>query len=84
MDKQYDDSEIYCRKLGHHLTFKYCRSENNFLPCSKITECWNERIDINKYCSDNYQKEDLEKLQNNTKPKIMSILEIIQKINEND
>lgn len=84
MDKKFDNTEIYCRKLGHHLTFQYCRSENDYLPCSKITECWSERIDINKYCSDNYQKEDLQTLQNNTKPKITSILEIIHKINEDN
>jgi hypothetical protein len=32
--------EIYCRKLGHHLSFSYCCREQRTLPCRQILTCW--------------------------------------------
>jgi hypothetical protein len=84
MDEQYDNIEIYCRKLGHHLTFEYCRKESDFLPCSKIIECWNSKININEFCSTNYKKEDINRLYKPTKPKIATILDIIQNVKVNN
>jgi len=35
-----DVKEIYCRKLGHYLTFNYCSREQGDLPCREILDCW--------------------------------------------
>jgi hypothetical protein len=59
MDKSYDSREIYCRKLGHYLTFRYCRSERDGLPCGKITDCWFDKIPIGEYLRDNYSPGEL-------------------------
>ena len=84
MDERYDNQELYCRKLGHYLTFKYCRKESDFLPCSKIFECWSSKININEFCSNNYKQEDINRLHQLTKPKIATILDIIQNVKVNN
>ena len=84
MDNQYDNNEIYCRKLGHHLTFGYCKNENEFLPCSKIFDCWSEKININEFCYKNYNKEDIDSLLEPSQPKIHTILDIIQNVKTNN
>ena len=81
MDNQYDNREIYCRKLGHYLTFGYCKNENDYLPCSKIFDCWSEKINIKDFCYSNYKKEDIDKILEPGKPKIHTILDIIQNVN---
>ena len=36
----HDAREIRCPKLGHELTFAYCRREGGNLPCARIIRCW--------------------------------------------
>jgi hypothetical protein len=36
----HDAREIRCPKLGHELTFAYCRREGGDLPCLRIIRCW--------------------------------------------
>ncbi len=75
----FDKEELYCRKLGHHLTFDYCRSEHNGLPCPKIRDCWFEKIPIDDYLEQNFKPEEIAYIFEPPKPKITSIFEIIQK-----
>ena len=75
----FDKEELYCRKLGHHLTFDYCRKEHNGLPCPKIRDCWFEKMDIDDFLSKNYEAKDIAYLFEPPKPKITSLFEIIQK-----
>jgi hypothetical protein len=35
-----------CRRLGHEITFAYCRRENFGKPCRLILDCWWERFDV--------------------------------------
>jgi len=76
-NKDYDEQEIYCRKLGHHLHFKYCREENISLPCSKIRECWFSRIDINQFIYENFSDEEVKSIERPAVPKISSIVDLI-------
>ncbi len=75
----FDKEELYCRKLGHHLKFEYCRTEHNGTPCPKIRDCWFEKIPIDEYLTQNYSSEEIAYLFQPPKPKITSIFEIIQK-----
>jgi len=79
----YDNQEIYCRKLGHHLYFSYCRRENMGAPCSKITSCWSQRIDLSGFLKDNYPdfQDNLDNPQ--LKPKIASIIDILNQVKSN-
>ncbi|MBN1406207.1 MAG: hypothetical protein JW956_00375 [Calditrichaceae bacterium] len=76
---EYDAETIYCRKLGHHLKFDYCRREFNELPCSRIIKCWAERIPIHNFLSSHFSDKDLEKIFAPPVPKMTSLIELIQK-----
>lgn len=38
-----DRQQIYCRRLGHYLTFSYCRRAEAGSPCPRAAECWYDR-----------------------------------------
>ncbi|MBI5249637.1 MAG: hypothetical protein HY912_09090 [Desulfomonile tiedjei] len=42
----YEDEQIRCPKLGHQVSFGYCRVERQDLPCQKAIACWHERFDV--------------------------------------
>lgn len=75
----YDSKTIYCRKLGHHLKFDYCRRESNELPCSRISKCWAEKIPIDNFLRTYFSTEVLDKIFAPPVPKITSLIELIQK-----
>ena len=79
MITKHDAEELYCRKLGHKLSFKYCRIEKGDLPCSSIRNCWFEKIDVDNFLSANYSKDDQEIVFKPSSPKVYSILDIIEK-----
>jgi hypothetical protein len=58
MIEDFDSEKIYCRKLGHHVSFKYCRGENEGLPCARILDCWFERLPIEDFIRTNYTEEE--------------------------
>jgi hypothetical protein len=76
--KQYDNERIYCRRLGHWLTFNYCREENKGLPCSKILDCWFGRIEIKEFLKENYKEEEISYIFEPPKSKLSSIIEIVE------
>ncbi len=78
MDR-FDDIEVYCRMLGHPIGFVYCRTMNNLLPCSKILDCHFQSIPIQEYIDELYTAEDKEKIFSSPKPKMNSLLELIEK-----
>ncbi|MEJ2354529.1 MAG: hypothetical protein P8Y62_01290 [candidate division WOR-3 bacterium] len=77
MDR-YDKERIYCRKLGHWITFEYCRQENNGLPCHKIMDCWFEKLPIEEFLKENYTDEDISYIFKPSKQKITSLIELIE------
>lgn len=79
----FDNEEGYCPRLGHHLTFKYCRLENGAMPCRKIRDCWFEKIAIERYLEAFCAPEDLSRLEEAPKPKMLSIFEIMQNVQKN-
>jgi hypothetical protein len=83
MSTQYDEQEIYCRKLGHFLTFDYCRQEHQAMPCAKIRDCWFGRIDIDQFLADHYSEKELTSVEKRTQPKIFTILELIEQAKKN-
>ena len=82
MDQQYDKEEIYCRKLGHHLTFKYCRTERAGSPCPKIIDCWFDKIPIGEFLRKNYREEEIDSLSAAPRPKTATLVELIERARE--
>jgi len=74
-----EDHEIRCPRLGHHITFSYCRVENKGLPCFKIIDCWYEHFMIEDFLRKDLKPEEWEKVFNRPKkPKILSLVELIE------
>ena len=78
MDKQYDSAEIYCRKLGHHLAFKYCRTEREGYPCAKILDCWFEKLPIEKFVQQNYTESEIAAISAPAAPKVATLFDLIE------
>ncbi len=80
---EHDAERIYCRKLGHHLTFHYCRSTAGDTLCEKILDCWFERFDLEAYLKAHYSREELDRLGKPPEPKMTSLISLIEKARRN-
>ncbi len=78
MIEEFDKREGYCKILGHFLTFEYCRSSNNSLPCSKVLDCWFQQFPIEKYINENFSAEEQAKIFEPPKAKVLSLTEILE------
>jgi hypothetical protein len=58
--ERYDRVEGYCRKLGHHLGFGYCRKVNEGRPCPLARDCWYERFPVEDFLARHYSRAELE------------------------
>ena len=76
----YDSLERRCPTLGHQINFSYCRTVDLKLPCKKILDCWFQYFDIQDFVKLHYSEEVLQRLLALPKPKIFSILEIVEKV----
>jgi len=74
----FDDEDGYCRILGHYLSFSYCRSCQEGAPCFKILDCWFEKFDVRKFIEERYTTEEIERFLQPPKPKIQTLLTLIQ------
>lgn len=82
--EQHDDKKIYCRMLGHHVTFAYCRAGLSSLPCRKIFDCWFQTFDIKKFMKENFTDSEIQAILAPPKDKMTSIIELIQKAQKNN
>jgi len=83
MIEEYDKKETYCRTLGHCVHFKYCRTMHNKLPCSRILDCWFERLLIQEFIHKHYGKEELNRVFTTPRSKILTILDVLDKVQKN-
>ncbi|GAF73661.1 unnamed protein product [marine sediment metagenome] len=74
----HDDKKKYCRILGHELTFTYCRQTAAAQPCGKIFDCWFETFDIDRFMKKHFTPDQLKTLLTPQKPKMASLIELIQ------
>lgn len=79
MIEQYDSEHGYCRKLGHHLHFKYCRSESSGKPCTKILDCWFEKFDVAAFMNEYYSDWEIEQISGSVPDKTETLFDLIQK-----
>ena len=76
----HDPLEIRCRKLGHQVTFAYCRKESIDKPCARIIECWMSRINVLEYLNNEFGTAFLhEFVAQGKKDKMSSIIELVEK-----
>lgn len=79
-EKNYDDLQRRCPRLGGPVEFKYCRScEKNERMCWKVIDCWWEYFDIQAYLEAHLPPEEIKALtQACPQPKIASLVDLIQ------
>lgn len=76
---EFDYIAGYCRMLGHKVPFAYCRSLKEGLPCSKILDCWFEVLPVEQFVSEHYSPEEQEAFLLPSKPKVATLIELIEK-----
>ena len=79
MIEQYDSKMIRCPRVGGDVNFKFCRSENNLLPCRWVVGCWQMRIEISQFLEGHFSKEELDRVFAPPKPKMESLVELVEK-----
>ena len=80
---KHDKLKIRCRMLGHEVTFSYCRQPGGQLPCRKILDCWFETFDVEKFLRQHYSPEDIQSILTPSKPKLTSIVDLIEQARKN-
>lgn len=75
---EFDERECYCRILGHHLHFSYCRSLSEGYPCYKVLDCWFEKFDIRRFIHENFTDEEIERFLQAPKPKVQTLMTLIE------
>ncbi len=80
MINEHDNLECRCKRLGHMVSFRYCRTQEAESICPQILNCWWERFDVASFLKANLTDVDYAKLAtpNPPKPKIQSIMELIE------
>jgi hypothetical protein len=74
-----DDYLIRCPRLGHQITFSYCRSENRGHPCFKTLDCWYEHFEVEVFLRGELSPDEWESLFGGPpKPKMLSLIELIE------
>jgi hypothetical protein len=76
------DVLLRCPRLGHEVTFGYCRQETRGTPCRLILNCWWEQFDVRSFLQANLPAEDMaqvERAGDSPPPaKVLSLVEMIQ------
>ena len=77
--KKMDEYSIRCPRLGHDITFSYCCSENNGLPCFKTLDCWFQYFPVEAHLREKLTQEEWEKVfEQKGRTKVQSLLELIE------
>ncbi len=74
-----DGKNIRCPRLGHQISFSFCRVENEGLPCFKILDCWHIHFPVETLLRKELTPEQWAKtFDRPVKPKMVSLLELIE------
>ena len=77
--KSVEHIKVRCPRLGHEVDFKYCRSENLGLPCHRALICWGPYFDVEAFFRKELSQEEWKRVfETPQKPKILSLLELIE------
>jgi hypothetical protein len=74
-----DDFQIRCPRLGHQISFSYCRIENKGLPCFKTLDCWHMYFLVEEFLRQELTPEQWKNLfEGPPKTKVLSLVEMIE------
>ena len=76
------DVLLRCRRLGHEVTFGYCRQEMGRKPCRLILDCWWEQFDVHSFLQAQLPAEEMAQVEcaNLSPPasKVVSLFDLIE------
>jgi len=76
----YEEKEIRCPKLGHQVSFEYCRVEQHDRPCSRALICWSVHFDVEALFREILTPEEFERCFSQPPPsKIVTLVELIER-----
>ena len=76
----HDDRDIRCPKLGHELTFDYCRREGGDLPCPRVIRCWESFFPVESFLMETMDADFWDAFCRQTPPdKMTTLLDLIEK-----
>ena len=79
-----EECQVRCRKLGHEVSFRYCREESKGLPCFKIIDCWHDIFLIEDLLRKELTQEEWDALfERPPKSKILNLVELIEQAKRN-
>lgn len=82
---QVDEYQIRCPKLGHTVSFSYCRKESKGLPCFKTLDCWFEYFPVEAYLRGTLSDEEWKNTFEMERPtKVQSLLDLIAAAKKQD
>jgi len=76
---EFDERGIYCRMLGHDLTFNYCRRTGDGSFCRRIIDCWHDKIEIGRYLKTFFTADEIAAVLHPSEPKLQTLLNLIDK-----
>ncbi|KPK65488.1 MAG: hypothetical protein AMK73_02865 [Planctomycetes bacterium SM23_32] len=77
---EHDERTIRCRRLGHAVTFRYCRTQEGESVCPLILDCWWESFDVRGFLQAHLPPEQMEGIERpEPRPKVVSLLEMIKR-----
>ena len=83
---EHDTREIRCPRLGHEVTFRYCRTQEEDTLCPRILDCWWETFDVHAFLENNLPPEQFRLqqkiLEHHPPPKVASLVELIDRAKE--
>jgi hypothetical protein len=72
------ERQIRCPKLGHLVSFEYCRLEQAALPCTRALECWSAFFDAETYFRLELSPDEFVRcFLTAPQPKILTLMELI-------
>jgi hypothetical protein len=76
---EYDPLKIRCPRLGHELTFAYCRREAGDLPCHRTILCWQPFFPVEAFMRESLSAEQLDLFsRQDPKNKMATLMELIE------
>ena len=80
-----DNYRIRCPRLGHQITFSYCRTESGGLPCFKTLDCWYAHFLVEDFLREVLTGEEWERaFERPVRPKMVSLVELIQQAKDRE
>lgn len=74
-----DARSTRCRRLGHAVTFGYCRTQEGDSVCPHVLDCWRETFDVRSFLAEHLPEDELGRMCDSfARGKVVSLIELAQ------